>query len=144
MIPETAPAPRSERPFAGQKGPLPLPATAADACQLKAAVDAEIDNLVDKLNHARRMAAGAGIFSDPGWFTRAECKLRHLRRDQQRLQAHLKQLRKADNAQRNATLQELLIRALRDCVGEATFHDCVAEAESRLADPSTPEASHSA
>lgn len=115
-------------------GPRELPATLAECRIMEEELVRDSIRLECSLGIAEGKARNEKVYADPDWYHRAKAALKHINRDRQRLQVHMKDLRIAE---RNAdpawnTRDKALLRELQRVIGMEQFDCCAQKVEERI------------
>lgn len=115
-------------------GPRELPATLPECELLDEELSRDAIRLECQLGIVKGKSQADGEYADPHWYHKANAALKHLRRDRQRLVAHMKQLRiearRTDPHWQNR--DQVLIRALRAELPQGRFDQIVEEVEMNI------------
>lgn len=115
-------------------GPRELPATLPECELLDEELSRDSIRLECQLGIVKGKSQADGEYADPHWYHKANAALKHLRRDRQRLVAHMKQLRiearRTDPHWQNR--DQVLIRALRAELPQGRFDQIVEEVETNI------------
>lgn len=115
-------------------GPCAMPATMVECEELDERLCRDAIRLECQLGIVKGKSHSEGEFADPTWYHKANAALKHLRRDRQRLVAHMKQLRiDARRADVHwSSRDQRLIRALRDELPPGRFDEIVEDVETEI------------
>lgn len=115
-------------------GPCDMPETLAECDALEERLCRDSIRLECQLGIVKGKSQADGEYADPHWYHKASAALKHIKRDRQRLAAHMKQLRisarRADPHWQGR--DQALIRALREELPEGRFEQIVEEIEMNI------------
>lgn len=95
---------------------------------LKGEIDYAIDDIKEQLGRAKARVATHGEYSDPDWYRRTERALRIKRRQSQRIQQRLGEMKEARRQQADS-VDALMVKIFKERVDEAFFRQVAEEAQ---------------